>query len=479
MRKLHGFILFAPAIALAGTSIWSLQQSPTSEVFNGFSAPHRDFVIGVGENGAIVHFVNGDGGTLIASGTNNELFDVYASSNALAVATGVDVVLIWDGAKWSPIASGNSGTNYTGTWISPEADVVLYGSLGTTFSFVCPYFPGSTDPPPFCRTFVSPMLTACGNSGDIRVITSAGDIFRVNNFLADIEGFDPIHDEAVPLGLTAVWAPAWACVPGHIEPLELFAIRNGNEFWRFNGADWNNMNVTVPAGQTLTWLAGTGSGNIVAVGFKSGMSGNEGVVWTFDGTKWSEDTDLPAGTPGLTDVVANLEFSFQIFNSGFETPAMAKNVSGAKIDILAAAEQGRYLSTGVLFPQALTDLRISKRLLTEEPINLGETITFEFVLQNLGPGDAMNFRFLDGYLNNIMILTDTCGMSQFNNQAGWHYRDVRVPLLAAGGVITCTMEFQVVGPVGESIRNYAAVAEADEHNYRNNRSDVRDVIIQP
>lgn len=104
----------------AGTSVWTLRSSPTSEVFNGISAPNPDFAIGVGKNGTIVHFSGDDNGTLVPSGTSNELFDVFASSATLAVATGAEIVLLWDGTAWAPIRTGFAGNNFTGPLSHPR-----------------------------------------------------------------------------------------------------------------------------------------------------------------------------------------------------------------------------------------------------------------------------------------------------------------------------------------------------------------------
>ncbi len=462
----------------AGTSIWTLRSTPTSEVFNGITSPNNSFAIAVGENGTIVHFNDGDNGTLMPSGTTEELFDVYASSPQMAIATGEDVVLLWDGQSWSTLFTGDTNTFYTGTWIPPEEDVLFYQSLGQ-FNFICPYFPNEVNQP-FCRGYQQPMITACGNSNDIKLLMSSGDIEHVDNFLSELTNNAPLHDEPIPLFLTAIWAPEWACIPGSIEPLELFAIRNGNQFWHFDGSEWSNMNVTVPGDQTLTWLSGTSTNSIIATGFKpNNMGGNDGVIWIYDGLNWTEDTDLPAGTPGLTDIIANIDRPDFIFASGFESITLTQKMMGDQpsVDVLAAAEQGRFLYTPSLFPSSLSDLSMSKRLLTPEPIRQGQRITFQLVVQNNGPNTATDFRLLDGYRNELQLAVDNCGMTEFNALAGWRYRDVRIPTLAQGDVFFCTMEFDVVGPVDEEIRNYAAVAEAAETNLSNNRSDVRGVEI--
>ena len=270
-------LILTIGLAWAGTSIWILYNSPSSEVFNGITATDNNFAIAVGKNGTIVHFNNGDNCTVMPSGTTEELYDVYASSPNMAVAAGKDVVLLWDGQTWSNILTGNTDTIYTGTWIAPEEDVVLFESLGQ-FNIICPYLPELVDQP-FCRAYQQPMLTACGNSNDIKMLMASGNIEHVDNFLGDLSNNMPLHTEAVPLFLTAIWAPEMACLPGPIEPLDLFAIRSGNQFWHFDGSNWANMNVTVPNDQTLTWLSGTSNRNIVATGFKSnGNGGNDGVI---------------------------------------------------------------------------------------------------------------------------------------------------------------------------------------------------------
>jgi uncharacterized repeat protein (TIGR01451 family) len=479
MKKIMVIVLIlAPSLAWAG-SIWTLNNTPSNEVFNGISSPNGYFAIAVGDNGSIVHFNNGDAGTLMPSGTTQELYDVYASSENFAVAAGEDIVLLWNGSQWSELFSSNTNTIYTGTWISPEEDVVLYESLGQ-FNIICPYLPDAQDQP-FCRGYQQPMITACGESNDIKMFMSSGDIEHVDNFLGDLSNQAPLHTEPVPLSFTGVWVPPMACPPGSVEPLEAFAIQNGNAIWRFDGSDWVNMNVTIPGDQTLTWLSGTSRNNIVATGFKpNGMGGNAGVIWLYDGQNWTEDTTVPDGTPGLTDVIANINLPELIFADGFDV--VTRQVMGgqsSKVDILAAAENGQFLLTTQLFPATANDLRVSKRLVTPEPITVGQRITFQFTVRNLGPDTATNIRFLDGYRDNIQLVTDNCGMTEFNQYAGWRYRDVDIASMAPNDLIICTMEYDVVGPAGESLRNYAAVTDFDDINYSNNRSDIRDVIIQP
>jgi len=411
------------------------------------------------------------------SGTTEELYDVYASSSNMAVAAGEDVVLLWDGQTWSNILSSNTDSIYTGTWISPEEDVVLFESLGQ-FNIICPYLPELVDQP-FCRAYQQPMLAACGNSNDIKMLMASGNIEHIDNFLGDLSNNMPLHTEAVPLFLTAIWAPEMACLPGSIEPLELFAIRNGNQFWYFDGSNWANMNVTVPNDQTLTWLSGTSSRNIIATGFKpDGNGGNDGVIWIYDGTNWIEDTNLPEGTPGLSDIVASISLPDLIFKSSFEGGNFSRMGNNATVDILAAAENGQFISTESLFPGTATDLSVDKKLLNAEPIKQGQQITFELEYQNLGSNTATLVRLVEGYNPSIQLVTDNCGMTEFNVYAGWRYRDIKIPTMDPGTVITCTMVFEVVSEVGEEIYNFSTIDGVEDNNYSNNRSHIRNIFIQ-
>ncbi|TDR17586.1 DUF11 domain-containing protein [Marinicella litoralis] len=446
---------------------------------NGISAVNNYFVIGVGNYGSIVHFVNGDNGTLIPSGTTNDLYDVYAVSEDLAVATGKDVVLLWDGSAWNKIVDSATDTPYTGSWITPEKDVVFYQSL-VFFNFVCPHHPGL--PPnqqPFCRGYNDPMLTACGTTEDMKMFTSDGDIHHIDSTLAELSGTAdmPLHDELIPLDLTAVWIPQLGCIPGAFKPFEAFAIRNTNEFWHFDGSAWSNMNVTIPGDQTLSWLDGTGPGNIVAVGFKpDGNGGNSGVLWTYDGTDWVEDINLPANTPGLTDVVATINSPDRVFGSGFDPVVNKFDQNDAKLDILVAAENGEYLNSSSLFPSALTDVSVSKRLLTPEPIKAGDRITFQLVIQNLGPSTVQSLKVHDVYWEDIFYVDSNCGFSFFQTAPGWNLAERSISSFEPGDVLSCTMEFDVVGAVGNILINRVYVSDVNDINYNNNNSTVESLI---
>lgn len=481
------FICFILSIGYAGTSLWTIVQTPSSETFNGISAANNFFAIGVGKNGSIVHFKNGDAGTIFPSGTTNELFDVYAASENLAIASGKDVVLLWDGSTWTKIVDTNFDDFHTGVWITPEQDVAFYQSLGS-FNLIFPHLPGV--PPaqqPFGRAFSYPMLSACGNSNDIKFFTSDGDIHHLNNFLGEISGTGdiPLHNEIIPLNLTAIYIPKTSCLPLGIAPINVYAIRNTNEFWKFDGASWSNMNVNVPAEQTLSWLSGVSSSLIIAVGFKSdGNGGNTGVIWKYNGITWVEDTDLPSGLLGLTDVTASLGRVDNIFSSGFESNVNRVEYEDIKVDILAAAEAGTKIDFVDIVPIAYIDLSVRKTLLTPGPIKVNDTITFQLEVKNVGNTAAVDFRFFDGYINNIQHQSNDCGMTfhATNAMEDSTFRKVEVPLLGIGDSLVCTMVFKVIGPAGEVITN-TAFTQAEEYQFdgewANDRAQVTNIVIQP
>ncbi|MEM7708421.1 MAG: hypothetical protein AAF358_22900 [Pseudomonadota bacterium] len=483
-------LLLAALLPGAASLAFELNDTPATEVLNGITAPSRDFAIAVGNAGEILHFQGGDNGTLQPPVTTNDLFDVYAASPTAAIAAGRDIVLYWDGSTWSPIIESGDDLAYTGLWITPEEDAALYGQLATGtgfgFNFVCSYLPNSDPPLGPCRAYQAPMLTACGNSDDIKVILGSGDILNLDNRLAGMLAGDSVFDEAGNLQFTGAWPVPGSCLPGPLAPREIYATRF-NEIWRFDGTAWTNQNVPVPGTDTLSWIGGTGPGNVIAVGFRPGGNPGEniGIAWRFDGETWSELT-LPAGTPGLTDIAANLSFQDTFFMDGFEAAAVAAKVieppppGGLGVDILAAAEDGKFLQNTTLFPDDAADITVTKELITPGPYRNGDRIEYRITVFNLGPGDASDIRFLDGYRAvNLTLADDGCGMSEFNNQAGWRYRDVNIPSLALGETLTCVMSFDVMGDPGDELFNYAAADSFDDTNFSNNRDEVFSVPIDP
>ncbi|WP_154223234.1 DUF11 domain-containing protein [Marinicella rhabdoformis] len=476
MNKAGYLLIFVSILAFAGNTLWTVQQSPTAEVFNGISSSDQNFTVAVGNNGVIVHYIDGAPGTLIPSGTTENLYDVYVGSKNLAIATGNDVVLRWDGVVWEEVTSGSNDIPFTGTWITPEQDVMFYQSLGF-FNFICPNLPGvEPGDQPFCRGFNEPMLTACGNSGDIKFIFDNGDILQLNNNLGEINGDGLVHDEASDLSLTAAWVENNNCTFGFVPPREIMAIRNTNEFWLFDGSSWSNLNVTVPNDQTLSWLGGVSINALWAVGFKpDGNGGNEAVLWHYDGATWVEDASLPAGMPGLTDVAVHFGLVDLIFTDGFEPIIQRVPELGAfTIDILAAAEEGKMIKGEIasqFFTTTVADIKVTKSLLTAEPISQNDVITYELTIENLGPQSASSVTFGDMFRKNMHLVTDGCTTEEEFDTLDVQMRKTVIPLLEVGQSITCTMSFLVVSAAGTELVNSALATDNSDNNVDFNKSN--------
>jgi hypothetical protein len=208
----------------------------SSGTFNGLHGASADFIVGVGNDGAIVHF-NGDGdGRRVPSGTTRNLLDVYVAGPDFAFAAGTGVVLSWNGEHWSPIVTGDDSSVYRRVWASPERDVVVYGGQQGVSEVVCPYLPGARTQP-FCRQFDSPMVGACGHSDRIHIVLGNGDIHLVNNAVIDAGGtFAPLHTQPAGLQLTDAWFPEQGC-PDDAMP-EAFATNAAGGLWHFDRQAW-------------------------------------------------------------------------------------------------------------------------------------------------------------------------------------------------------------------------------------------------
>lgn len=490
MRTLLSILIVALALALslapAPAAAWTLVQSPASATFNGVAIADEHLAIAVGNDGTIVHFVDGDSGTLMPSGTTTNLLDVYAVDADFAVAAGINVVLVWDGVSWETLVENTSGTDiaYSPVWASPDRDLVLYGTLGQEFNFVCPHVPGAAQQG-FCRTFGQEILALCGQDGEITAVRRDGAIFRVNEDLVELgDTFGPAHEPPAPLDLRAAWITPGACGLSTAVLPGIFAIEGGDEVLVFDGDGWIDTGLDLPPGQELIWLGGTGGNFVLAVGFEPSAGkgpSNDGVIWIYDSETWSESTDLPPGTPGLTDIAVRLEYSEIVFASGFE-PAATKNARpGLAVDILAAAESGRGLLSEDLFPLETVDLSVDKRLISEEIIKEGARLTFAVDAFNAGPHDVRFVDILDGF--NVgpgemaTIESFTCTQAVDDSLIGpggvrAPLGEVGVDLLPARGSLNCTMV--VVTSSSSSFRNRASVTSyfASDVNISNNSSEV-------
>lgn len=491
---LRALTLCVSAPAFAAGSIWQLQSTPASGDLNGISAPSLDLAMGVGNGGMIVRFDSGGSGTLMNSGTTNDLYDVFVASPSMAVAAGIDTVLLWDGSNWNSISSSSDGSLYTGTWITPEQDLVLYDVInGGIFDLVCPYDPGATTQG-FCRTFGPAMVAACGHSGDIKIINEDGDVYHVDNTLADLDATYPIFSQPVPLNLTAVWAPQLECLPGPFAPQTLFAIANFNEFWHFDGQSWTAMNASIPSGQVLTAITGMGPDFVIASGYEPAAGGgNEGVIWIYDGQTWTQDTSLPAGTPGLIDIAANAEADPDyIFASGFEvagtvavasssaagtgTGAPSSPTPGVKSRVQAMGELGKQLVSTLLHLGDNCDVAAQVSLLTTPPISVNQNVLYHLVAKNVSAEACPSFQFSDVYyVAAVTPVSDTCQFtfSGYSIDNILYFRARNVPALQPGDTFSCTTTFQVLpGASGTAVEYLLSLTQLGDLDTGDNLGSV-------
>ncbi len=472
--------------ALAGSG-WLLQTTASQQTLDAMSmvpapagaASLSRFAFGVGQGGVIVRFEDGDSGTLMTSGTTKDLLDVYAAAPDFAVAAGIDTVRLWQGSSWDEIRSSTDGSIYTGVWATPEKDLALYGVInGGGFDYVCPHVPGAPTQG-FCRSFGPAMLAACGHSGDIKVINQDGDIFHVDNTLADLDANAPVFAQPVPLNLTAVFVPPTECLPGPIPPQSVWAIGNYRQFWHFDGHQWTDLQVSVPLDQTLTAISGSGPGLGVAVGYKpDGNGGNLGVVWLRNLAGWSQDTSVPPATPGLLDVAAGIgaDPGF-VFASGFELPASGGSgltIPGVQSRVRTVGEQGYTLVSALLQPGLACDVEVEAALLTPLPIHPNQAISFRLRVANRGGQACPVFTLVDfADSNELTRVSDDCSFTHVETAGSFVYHSVLMPGLAPGAMDNCTATFNVeANPVGQQIQYGAYAQGLDDLDPTNNHAEV-------
>ncbi|MDJ0653103.1 MAG: hypothetical protein QNJ40_03040 [Xanthomonadales bacterium] len=457
-------VLLICLLAFAGGALaqpWSTEPVNATETLVGFSAPSEDFAIGVGNAGQIVHFNQGDAGTIVPSGTSKDLLDVLAVDETFAVASGQDLVLIWNNGSWSPLFPENTGDPrfFTPVWAPPEKDLVIYQELasggGFGFNTVCPYVIADPDASAFCRLSSRPVLTLCGSSNDVKALYTDGTIRRFTD--GALSNADDPMDLALyeqpggsPLNLIAAYIPEDSCVPGDFAPSEIFAVNQAfnNEFWKFDGQGWTKQADAGP-NDTLTGMAGYGPNLVFAVGRRPGAmkgpSPNEGVAWGFDGTTWIEEA-LPPGAPGMADVAAGGEAELEIFTDGFEAVAL-KNY-GTLFPRTRGVGEGRFRfrrwnrGPGSSSPTPAAVLRMLTRLrqgpTPTNPLLPGGRFTVLTTIDSNTPGRA---RFY--YRNSrVRYVSSTCGATEtIINQSASDRRWGEYS--SPGSASTCEVTFEV------------------------------------
>ena len=279
-------------------------------------------------------------------------------------------------------------------------------------------------------------------------------MFRVGARLEDLEAA-PLHREATSVGLNAVYIPPGACIRGNA-PARLFAVGGTNRFWHFEGGRWNLRVEAPPTGQVLTGISGIGTGTVTAVGFEPSGATNGGVVWHWDGEQWREDTSLPAGTPGLTELALSFEYTNEVFASGFENPASAKSHRAAGTRARGVGEDGTSLQGADLVNPEYAEVTIEKRALSTTA-RKGELIQYIVVLHNEGPAEARDVELHDGFDSTTLAYIDDDCQTQLRSEVHmFHHRSRTIDRMAPNEVIVCTFSFLVIGDAGDEIINTAS-----------------------
>ena len=125
-------------------------------------------------------------------------------------------------------------------WSAQDQGLVLYQGQRTGGHEVCPRVPGMSHQP-FCRTFKSPVLGACGLHNGLQVVLANGDVHQLNSALLSAGGsFEPAHRPDRPLDLAEAWMPERAHQAGQ-GLSDVLAVATSGDLWHFNGKHWQQI----------------------------------------------------------------------------------------------------------------------------------------------------------------------------------------------------------------------------------------------
>ena len=117
------------------------------------------------------------------------------------------------------------------------------------------------------------------------------------------------------------------------------------------------------------------------------------------------------------------------------------------------------------------EIKVSKILLTAEPISQNDTITYELTIENLGPQSASSVEFGDIFRKNMQLTNDGCNTVEEFDSVDVHMIKTVIPLLEVGQLITCAMTFLVESAAGTELVNNALVADKSYSNVDFNKSN--------
>ncbi|MCB1560734.1 MAG: hypothetical protein KDI75_06530 [Xanthomonadales bacterium] len=273
-----------------------------------------------------------------------------------------------------------------------------------------------------------------------------------------------------PIHLTAAWIEPSSCQLPQALPTGIAAVRNFNDIYAFDGTNWQPLQ-DIPADQTITWIKGTASGHVLAVGYKDSVDNpgsHQGVIWQCDGSSCSDVTGtlFPGGEiPGLTDI--DLTYSHQscVHVGGFEAgesaeasgcvqPEPACSVAGSPGDCMTArlaAEDGKVVELdNAVLPDRRVDVVANLQL-------GGAPTSFVVRVTNDGPDAAEGVRI---YVTSDLQPDSGCG---FHSSSNLH--NLTLVALNVGDVFSCSF----TGPGPENaVGAYAFPGVGTERDYNDN-----------
>lgn len=442
------FILFCIE-AYAGNTT-TLQLPTNEEIVDIDSYGH--FSILVGDNGTIVQLDTlNHTAQLMTSGTTEQLLNIEVIDENFAIASGTEVVLLWDGSTWNTVvdlSSNGTPNNIIPVWAPPEKNKIFYQDFNPSgFSFMCSYEVSSGSTSPFCKAYNDAAVKFCGHAGDFKILHMDGGISRISEDMFinnDSQSDEPVYvipQSQAPFNIAASHIFEESCLPGNIAPTNIHAASNPASpndpplFIQFDGSQWNILGAGMP-GEVITGMDAVNENYIIAVGFVPNSSNpniNDGVQYIWDGSNWTRQT-LPQGTPGIPDIALSASLPDVIFRDTFQSsinnqPIDNTRGSGAlaayRLYLLWLVEnysnrQTSGASTEVTILDVtnnfdISDLMVTKDLINPQPpfmISVNDTITYRVAYKNLGPTIANSITIEDTYFtNDLQFMDATCDFS--------------------------------------------------------------------
>jgi hypothetical protein len=202
----------------------------------------------------------------VSSGTNFDLFGVWATSATDAWAVGdFGTILHYSGTSWSSISIGTPITinpRFLSVWGSSSSDVWAVGYDGNGFGSIVHY-----DGTSWSRVSIGttqPLSHVWGASAsDVWAVGSAGTILHYNG----------ASWSSVSSGTTAALVSIWSTSAS-----DVWAVGNQGATIHYNGTSWSS--VSSGTSQDLLGVWGSSSSDVWAVGFA-------GTFIHYNGTSWS------------------------------------------------------------------------------------------------------------------------------------------------------------------------------------------------